>query len=153
MRPPSAVFVARVRDEKRNNMTNQYPRECIEVVALEGITPIKLHEILMLSSNPLDISNQLKSLNVFKNNSDAYEEELQYEELWYKVNDTEAVKSRAEHTVSTFKHQLPLATETPDERYPYHELPVAVHDSVWDFYKAVGYDYKVQRFVGIGNIK
>ncbi len=128
-------------------MTEKYLRECIEAVAFEQFQPVKLHEIVMLSSNPLDIANQLKSLRTFKGNSEVFGRDL-----WYKVNDHDAVKARAERTVKTFEHQLPLA-DAPDQRYPYHEVPVAVHGSVCDFYKAVGYDHKAQQFVGIGNVK
>ncbi len=86
-------------------------------------------------------------INAGKGNSEVFGRDL-----WYKVNDHDAVKARAERTVKTFEHQLPLA-DAPDQRYPYHEVPVAVHGSVWDFYKAVGYDHKAQQFVGIGNVK
>lgn len=129
-------------------MSDKYSRECIEAVAFEQFNPIKLHEIVMLTSNPLDIANQLKSLRAFKSNSEVYGRDL-----WYKVNEEDAVKARAERTVATFAHQLPLADVAADERYPYHELPLAVHGSVWEFYKAVGYDHKAQKFVGIGNVK
>lgn len=128
-------------------MTEKYPRECIEVVAFEQFQPIKLHEILILSSNPLDVANQLKSLRAFKGNGEVFGRDL-----WYKVNDHDAVKARSERTVETFKHQLPL-TDAPDQRYPYQDVPVAVHGSVWELYKAIGYDHKVQKFIGIGNVK
>lgn len=128
-------------------MTNKYLRECIEAVAFQQLQPTKLHEIVILSSNPLDIANQLKSLRTFKGISEVFGRDL-----WYKVNGHDAVKARAERTVKTFAHQLPLA-DAPDQRYPYHDVPAAVHGSVWAFYKAVGYDHKAQKFVGIGNVK
>ncbi len=129
-------------------MTDKYLRECFEAVAFEQFNPIKLHEIIILSSNPLDVSNQLKSLRTFKSNSEFFGKDL-----WYKVNDHDQVKARAEHFVKSFAHQIPLAYDTANERFPYHELPVSIHSSVWDFYKAIGYNHKAQKFVGIGNIK
>lgn len=128
-------------------MTEKYLRECIEAIAFEQYQPIKLHDIIILSSNGLDVANQLKSLRTFKSNSEMFSRDL-----WYKVNDHDAVKARVERTVKTFAHQLPLA-DAPDQRYPYQDVPTAVHGSVWDFYKAVGYDHKAQKFVGIGNVK
>ncbi len=128
-------------------MTKKYLREYIEAVAFEQFKPVKLHEIVMMTSKPLDIANQLKSLRKFKGNSEVFGRDL-----WYKVNDHDAVTARVELTVKTFEHQLPLV-DAPDQRYPYHDVPVAVHDSVWAFYKAVGYDHKAQQFVGIGNVK
>lgn len=125
----------------------------IQVVSMIGITPVKMHIIEPIATNPTEIAEQLTSLRAFGEQHGKLERESwPSQDLRYVVYFADEVQNRYDEYVKLFKEQLPLVEIKIDKSYPYSHIPQASYDSVWDFYKGIGYNHSLQIFVGIGYV-
>ena len=127
----------------------------IQVVTMIGITPVKMHIIEPIDTNPTEIAKQLTSLRAFGDEHGKLGRDVvpSNENYRYVVFFADEVQSRYDEYVKLFKEQLPLVEIKIDKSYPYSDIPQVTYGSVWDFYKDVGYDEKTWTFVGVGNVK
>ncbi|MNQ58253.1 hypothetical protein D3C85_724440 [compost metagenome] len=100
-------------------------------------TPVELHVFTLEPEGKSDY-RAIGSYNAFNNNEG--KRLLNDPHVMFRGH---AVNER-DHLLS---RQIQADTCARWELTPEPELPVFTHDSIWDMYKAIGYDYKRKRYV------
>lgn len=61
-------------------------------------------------------------------------------------NTTKSMRWISIHNMNSFEWNINCMVNT-NIGHPYEGLPILKHKSMWDFYTAIGYDYKKKKFI------
>ena len=110
----------------------------ILIIKQKRITPVEIH-LIDLSGNPLEIHNQERSLNTFKNKYFTLTPETPFE-LWYNVTTVEKIVDYHTKLGLGILHQV--NTDYCAEIVIFNDIPKHNSNTIWEFYEKIGYDYK-----------
>ncbi len=108
------------------------------IVEMKRIQPVHFHQVLDPKS-PLEAYNTGRSFATFQKLTLHVPNALLNMNRWFRVWDWRDLKGQTMYgyETSVFKH---LATPEGSKLF-------VRHDTLWDFYKHIGYDHKKQSFV------
>lgn len=108
------------------------------IVEMVKIQPVKFH-LVEISSNPLEAYNQNRSLDAFRKQGKASPNAVYTLGHWFRVWAWEDIRSLKLFGLDmTIKEYINTTMEGSSKFEP--------HKSLWDFYNAIGYDYKKQKW-------
>lgn len=112
--------------------------KCYGILYVEGI-PTELHEFTLCDSDGTDFHRQRLSFNSFSRR----ERKRLYDciEQRRKTNEFLMPKYRCNVAMQDAFYEQDKMSGL------FGNLPVSMHDCIWDFYEAIGYDLKTKRYI------